>query len=358
MVRPGTLAVLLCVLGLALASGTGRAATPLTLPPTEAEDDWAATVALVGFELAPPGEGPWVVLIAAVPEWQLLVQDSAGEVHRVSSAPPRTEVEREELLFLASSLLHADEPVKPVKPVVEEPRPAVASRPVRPPPVVAEVAEPVVAEPVVPEPEPEPQPEAAPPSPPATALGAGAFVLQGRGASLRPGLALRLVQDGPGALVLGLELRGVPGAALADQPEGRRVSAAGGGVHLGLRLAEVLRPTLWLGPGVELQSFRDAGGSRGRPLVGTAELRASLEVPLGSSLLLSPGLGAALDLRRVELLDEAGRSRLPPLGLLASLSLSWRSGDHATPRIGDPRALFAAWQGRSPQDPQSSQDPQ
>lgn len=341
---PGLLAALLCLLGLALASRPSHAATPLTLPPTEATEDWAAAVALVGFELAPPGDGPWVVLIAAVPEWQLLVQDSAGAVHRVSSPPPRSEVEREELLFLATSLLHADAPLgDEVGAAADEETSAVVVARAEPAPRPASPAAPeppLAAEPLAPAPA--PLPEAGPPAPSGSSLGLGALARQGAGAGPRPGLLLRLVLEGPGGVALGLDARALSAAALRDQPEERTVAAVGAGAHLGLRLAESLRPTLWLGPALELRSFREGGEARGRPWVGLAEAWGSLDLPVAGGVIITPALGAGLALRPVEILDEGGRSRLSPLTVGLSLTAAW------SPR--DPGGLMGAWRGRSPED--------
>jgi hypothetical protein len=113
------------------------AAAPFQLPPGEDPALWIGPAELRGFELEPvQGTGASVEVRGA--SWVLVVQDTAGGVHRVPVTPPQTEAQREDLLALAASLLKppalafelapppvdpAPDPPEPVRPRDPPPRP-------------------------------------------------------------------------------------------------------------------------------------------------------------------------------------------------------------------------------------------
>ncbi len=137
------------------------AAPKLVLPPSEAPADWVEVAALTGFAF--DGEaGRGAELVAGASVWTLRVHAEDGRVREATIPPPRTAGQREDALWLASSLLRAVE-VEP-SPRVTAP-PTSAARTVRPAPAPAPAPPPAPA----PTPEPPPPPptlEPAPPEPP------------------------------------------------------------------------------------------------------------------------------------------------------------------------------------------------
>ncbi len=135
------------------------AAVPVTLPRGQSLSDWREPLMLAELEPGEPGEGAWVMLASAESgPWWLVVHRADGSVERVSVQEPCTATDREEIAFLAASLLQPLAPVRvappPVPEVVVPPRVSPPRRPVAPPPP--------------PPPPPEPMPAPAPaPAPPA-----------------------------------------------------------------------------------------------------------------------------------------------------------------------------------------------
>ena len=86
--------------------GAAGATVPVELPPEQAPAAWAEL--LRATDMAPgSAEGfPAVRLEAGVTTWTLLVRDSTGAEHRVSVPPPTDDAAREDLVWLATSLLH------------------------------------------------------------------------------------------------------------------------------------------------------------------------------------------------------------------------------------------------------------
>ena len=134
--------LMLCAPGVA-------AAVPFLLPDGEPRSQWQSALVLGGDLALDPSElrvagSPWVELqcTARPDRWRLRVRDHQGTLHEVEVPLPATEPQREELVVLASSLLHpmaagsaqvwgvlaaADEPL----PLPEQPPPL----PVEPPPL-------------------------------------------------------------------------------------------------------------------------------------------------------------------------------------------------------------------------------
>ena len=131
--------------------------TPVELPTTEDPADWEAALAMGGLVVGPVAGEAWVRLEPAADLWLLRVQDRGGALHEVRVAPPATEQEREDIVWLAVSLLHpsgVDGPEATPAPRarVPEREPVVEREPAAPTPT----PEPVV---VVSAPEPTPAPE-------------------------------------------------------------------------------------------------------------------------------------------------------------------------------------------------------
>jgi hypothetical protein len=133
------------------------AAVPVQLPPDESAGDWAEPLALAGLAPGSSGTGPAVVVVAVGEDWQLRVRDRGGVAHVVTVPRPHTAAAREDIAWLASSLVDAVE-------VPSAPDPAPAPAPVPAP--RASQPERIVAAP--PRPAPSLAPAVAPESPPET----------------------------------------------------------------------------------------------------------------------------------------------------------------------------------------------
>ena len=133
-------------------------ATTVQLPADEDPALWEGPLAVAGLEAGPTrGQAEWVALITGGASWTLQVQDRSGRLHQLAVDRPTTATEREDLLWLALSLLHPaaggdaweETPTPPppgpsMRPVVvvrDEPEP---SRPVAspdpPPPTTPSIA--------------------------------------------------------------------------------------------------------------------------------------------------------------------------------------------------------------------------
>ncbi len=283
-----------------------HAAVPLELPEGEEPSGWQAPAELAGFELGPSGEGPWARVEADGDSWSLLVEDRSGALRRVEVEVARTSAQREELAFLASSLL-TPLPVVELEPATK-PIPRPAPRPEPEPEPVAVVAPPVVA------PEPLPVPLSL-----RVAAGAGAE----RGLGVEPVLAI-----GPrvqrGSLEAGLDVEISPYGRLADVQVSRH--GLGGALWLGLRSPGAWSPSAAAGLGLRGQLYL-SDQSVGGGLLPTAGLQLGLERgPLGLAL-----RGEAL-LRPVEVLSDDGPVELGRARAVASLT--WRVGDRSA--VGTP----------------------
>jgi hypothetical protein len=126
-----------------LALGLTRAAlaaTPVSLPPGENPANWAEALELAKLAAGPPGNGAWVQIENHGDTWLLRVRDGNGKIEETAVPPPTTQQEREDLLWLARSLLHIpagqtswdDVPIPAGQPVVV----AAATPPPPPAPVV------------------------------------------------------------------------------------------------------------------------------------------------------------------------------------------------------------------------------
>jgi hypothetical protein len=155
--------------------------TPVELPSSEDPADWEAALEMAGLTAGPPASGPWVRLRLADAGWLLQVRDRDGALHEVQVDAPTSSEQREDLLWLAVSLLHPSKTAPPPEPKPEvrrspppitldrdpEPEPEPVPEPLTPPPPPPppEPEPEPVAEVVEPEPEPEPVAEVVEPEP-------------------------------------------------------------------------------------------------------------------------------------------------------------------------------------------------
>lgn len=273
------LSTLRCLLGLltllALLLARPALAVPFLLPDGEPAARWQAALPLAGDAVLDPSEprilgAAWVELqrTAQPDRWRLRVRDHQGTLHEVEVPVPASERQREEVVVLASSLLHpmaggagglwdalaaAEEPPPLPPPLpVEQPPPLPVERPpplpVEQPPPLPVPVEPTPA-PVEPTPvpvEPTPAPVEQPPpvpveQPPPLPEPA---VLIPEPVEVEPDPVL---SGGPAAVVVWTRILGLVDAGLGA-PE----LAPGGGVQVGAVLGRGLR----LGAGFESEWFR------------------------------------------------------------------------------------------------------
>jgi len=100
------------------------ALAPLEIPEAEEAESWVNAAALAGLELGHADGGPSVSLEVRAGAWLMIVRDTQGITREVAVSPPGDHAAREELLFLAASLLHPIETGELlVKPPLEQPDP-------------------------------------------------------------------------------------------------------------------------------------------------------------------------------------------------------------------------------------------
>ena len=277
-----------------------EAAVPLEIPAGEDPLLWQEPAALAGLELGPAGEGPWVRIEGGA-SWTLVVEDRSGALRRLDVEPADEASEREELVFLASSLLT---PLPRVEPA-PAPRPTPA-----------------------PEPEPEVEPLPVPTSEPAPQLepppGLDASLRLAAGAGWGPGLGLEPVfslgpRVGRKALVLGVDVELAPYLALPEL--GLTRHALAGQLRAGLRHQGPWDLAATAGAGLQGQLFLTAQAVDGGVVPTSSLALDAARGPLGLAV------QADLGLRQVELLSDAGSLEPRPLRLL--VSATWLLGDRS-----------------------------
>lgn len=297
--------VLLALLHAALA------AVPFQLPAGEVVADWAAPMALAGFAPGPAGAAPSVILEPDGGAWRLVVVDVDGGHHTTRVVPPRSSREREDLVWVAQSLINPMVPAfrtpRASPPPPRRPRPS----PVEVPEVIPDAPIPPVAEVIVePEPVPVPVPVPAPvpptvepvPEPP-------------------PRLHLRAAASG------GVRVReGVDPTPIVTLAAG----VAGTGWDARIELVEVLPAGL------------DTGGLAEGEVAGE---RGLIEVRVGPDWSVAPGaaLGFGLAHHRFQQADTPVADAWVPV-LAATAALQVRADDHlaielTTRATWDTRAL-------------------
>lgn len=129
-----------CSVALVLLVGIGRAGAagvPFALPPDEPGAAWTGAMALAGFVVGKPGAGPGAEVLRVGAAWELRVRDDRGSLHVVTVPRPETTAAREDLVWLAWSLLHpAAARTDPLAALLAAPRPVGPSppSPTAPPP--------------------------------------------------------------------------------------------------------------------------------------------------------------------------------------------------------------------------------
>lgn len=131
-------------------SGTASAAKPtLLLPPSEDADAWRAAATLAGFTLSDGRSPATVELSTTGGGLSVRARDSRGGSRTVIVAVPTTSTQREDVVWLASSLLGTHTPAPAViaaaPPLGTEPRQAIprpSSRPASTPPPPLQVPKP------------------------------------------------------------------------------------------------------------------------------------------------------------------------------------------------------------------------
>ncbi len=115
----------LVLLGLLLLPLVARAAVPLALPPREAAEAWLPAARLGGFTLAPSSGGVRAELLDEGATWRLRVHATDGELREARVPAPRSAADREDIVWLAASLVRAGagyregpEPAGGVRPAV------------------------------------------------------------------------------------------------------------------------------------------------------------------------------------------------------------------------------------------------
>lgn len=275
---------------------------------------WADPLALAGLSVGAPGAGPYVEIVAAGSGWIVRVRDRAGEMHEAPVAPALTPQQREDVAFLAASLL---EPMGvPVEARPAPPPPPAAPRPRTPPvePKPEEAApEPPPVEPAAPEPPPvepaPPEPAPAPPPPPAPRL-------QGRlggAVELRPfgtvtGVAwaeLQLV-GGPLRPTLGGAWAGP--SRLATIEADARHQAADAWLGLVYAADAPARFDVGITAGLSVRPFTQRGESRGTAYVPVVTTRVEVPVRATPWLQVEPGVQLAIDTVEVDVRTPDGEN--------------------------------------------------
>ncbi len=346
---------------------SAQAAEGLVLPPGEDREAW--TAALSGTGLVPLEQASARVEVVDG-AWTLVVVDRGGVVHRVAVEPPTDDLQRQDLAFLALSLLEpagldswqrggwGEAPPAPSVPEPQPPEAAVLVSAPPAPPAPSPDAPVHDTDPTASGPEPQPSDPPAPnadepldlateptaPTPALVALepqpassDAGAAPTEPPAPATQPFVDLQLGlgwwSGWPGRAVgrlhLGAALRGdwrfSGGLQLADAMDlgrGRAGSELGGGILLSRR---ALGPG-WASLGAELtrRRFTLGGAEVDRSWVPSAEVGIGLALRAPAGLELRPGLSLRRDLRVLQL-EVGGEDRglLPPWDLQASLTLCW-----------------------------------
>lgn len=332
------------------------AAVPVLLPAGEDPALWRKPLSLAGLEPGAATAGAHVELKDEGSRWRLRVLDSSGLLRETTVAEPSTAEAREDIAWLAASLLKpasASSRTLPTAPGLDlpPPPPRVRQPTPRSPPVEAPAL--VERAPEPPEPIPEPPippfavavPEVEPVLPPTPApipLVRPEFAV-GTGVGWRPGLApgsvtwLRIGPRLADVLLVGLEAGFSTRVAITSLDADHAVTdgdALLGAWYVG-RSSFPLRAGVGIGGAYRsfsVATFEEAGVV---PLLG-AELGVDLHV--GNWLRIGPTAGLRYDLRAVEVAEEGGAMQtLEPYAFRAGLSVA--IGTQSSDPSRSPQAL-------------------
>lgn len=318
---PRALALLL----LLLTTFSSLAGVPVQLPPGESAADWAEPLSLAGLQPGAPGTGPYVQIRDEGGKWTIRVRDEAGQLHDVPVERPDSAAEREEIAFVASSLVKPMAPAKPAP--APPPTPAPAPAVVKPKPVAPQPK---------PEPPPQPQPEPVAPvvveAPPviaepveepdrsgvwaSLALGVG-----GRdGSAAQPNAGVRIGPRLSPSLRVGGGLSWAPPAALPDTGKQRRVTSVE--ALAGVWWGEVGQPQLGATVGAARRAFSDEGWGVAAFVTPTAAVEIGWIVPLGEHAAIEPLVRVSADGVVTDLLvDGEPVGSLGRIGVVAGATL-------------------------------------
>ncbi len=223
------------LLMMSVVAGVVSAATPVLLPTDEAAETWVNALTMAGLRIGPPGDGPWVIIANTPATWVLVVRGRDGTVRRSELAPPTTPQQREELAFVAASLVRAATPVvvqpaAPVDPTPPKPKPKPKPDPAPVAPEVTPDPEPVVVLP------PEPAP-----SQWSIAGGLMGGVQRGGGADASAALGLAVETRRQDGVLVGIGITTVPSATAAGLPNNNRVRRGDIDIYAGLQHRTGLR---------------------------------------------------------------------------------------------------------------------
>ncbi len=320
---------------LLLLVATARGAVPVQLPPGESPAAWSEALALAGLIVGGPSAGANVAIRDAGSTWLLSVRDAHGQTHEVSVSPARSAAAREDIGWLAASLLESVSvpsgsppaappaapptapPVKPPPAVVRTPKPppvaapAVAEVPEPPPPALEPAPEPV-APPATATLEPVTPPEARPP-PLRLSVGVASSLSLRPGASPTPAFSLDIGVLPQIPVYVGVGVAGAPAAALTRIVGDQTLSTVDVEVLVGFHPDPPVPVRLDLVAGVAWREFREADNIVAIVPFPTLEARAGFAFHLTDWAAVEPGVRLAADLRGADLtLDGGERVALSP----------------------------------------------
>ena len=322
---------------------------PILLPAGEDPSRWGDVLAARGLVVhagALPTTGAWVVVSDGGDHWVLHLRDWKGAEQTLNVSPCTNDQEREDLLFLVSTMLGKAPDPDPVA-VVPVPIPVPVG-----PVAVQPKTEPVKTEPVKTSPpatvaktEPKPEPVSKPkpdPKPVATAetkvetrpqRGTGLWVSAGGGVGIRPsaGVAGDIRVDGgwhvTPVLRLGVGVAFRTPAALPNAGVERVMSDLDVVVEGAWVSQANIAPYAGAYVGLASRSFSDAGvevHAGALPILGA---EGGVVIPLGKApISLAPSLRVQTDLRPIDLVSVSGTSRLSPVEVRAGVMFVYRPG--------------------------------
>ncbi|GDX78308.1 hypothetical protein LBMAG42_01190 [Deltaproteobacteria bacterium] len=368
-------ALVALLLGFALSPAAAASGVPVTLPTGESAARWEHALALGGLVAAPAGRAQTIILSDLGGQWLIRARGADGRWREATVRAPRSEADREGVVWLAKSLLTSSDvgagwgdlspptfvvdaaaptPEPPVPPRRQMPRlttststaPATTPTPaVLPAPAMPEVPAaktPVAAPPsapvaVVPPPKPARPPRpprgATPPAPTAGWLTAGGALAVRPGTtasgSIEAAIGVRLLRR----LDLGLSADLSPATPLLALSGNRSIAQTDLDLGFGLSLPGRAHPVATLHAGAGLRGFSEGTTEVAQGWTPTIGARLALDLPLRAPVGVSPWADARLDLRPTELRVGSESSRLEPLAVRLGLSFSLRRdlGDSPPP---------------------------
>ena len=332
----------------------GSGSVPVTLPPGEPVARWEDALALGGLVAGPDGGAQFIVLTDLGGQWRVRARGADGRWREATVHVPRTQRDREGIVWLGKSLLKAIDVgagwgdlaapgfvTEPATPSPEpstpppRPRPPVATAPPKPvalPPVPAPVPTPPAPEPPAPPrppalPEPAPTPEPLPSPPPPIPLFAWASVggaMTGRpgatlGGAVRVASGVRLAHR----LDLGVSLAMSPGTPLLALDGDRSMAETDLALGVGWTLPGATHPSFTAHGGAGLRTFYEDDSSLIEAWTPTVGAGFAMALPAFGALAVNPWVAGRMDLRATELHVGSNVSTLPPVSAQLGLSLTY-----------------------------------